>query len=75
MTTSEIIFGLQMSGNGLVWAAVQIGGFAFLSFSVDDLEWLLSGDFRSGARHDSPQRRQPEWHLVTQNAGGSWNSK
>src|SRR5438034_2662037 len=37
-------FGLQLSANGLNWTPVTIGDFGFTSFSVDDLEWTLSGD-------------------------------
>lgn len=72
-------FGLQISANGVNWTPVTIGGFGFTAFSVDDLEWALSGDQKTFtlfvAVHDAAQNNDGTRNgiYVSTTEGGIWD--
>ena len=71
--------GLFISANGLNWIQTTIGGWGFTSFSVDDLEWIVSADLKSltlyAAVHDTAANNDGSRNgiYVTVNEGGIWN--
>jgi hypothetical protein len=72
-------FGLGVSADGTLWGPAMIGGFGFTSFSVDDLEWTVSGDGKTftiyAAVHDTAKgndgSRNGIYATITE--GGVWD--
>lgn len=72
-------FGLWLSASGTNWTPVTIAGFGFSSFSVDDLEWIISADQAVltlfAAVHDSAKNNDGTRNGIytTRNEGGTWD--